>query len=186
VTCETDVHGALTALMLQAACGWAAPPFFADLTVRHPTNDNAELLWHCGNFPHALAAGTGDGFLGTHFVIPPHRPGTGNFQIRGGEVTIARFDGIGGQYSLLMGHGQGTAGPFTLGTYLWVEVPDWPLWEERVIRGPYIHHVAGIHGRWAPALYEATRYLPGLRPDPVQPSEAEIQAYLRSSHAQSE
>jgi hypothetical protein len=38
----------------------------------------------------------------------------------------------------------------------------------------------------APALYEATRYLPGVRPDPVQPTEAEIQAYLRSSHAQSE
>jgi L-fucose isomerase-like protein len=179
VTCETDVHGALTALMLQAAAGWASPPFFADLTVRHPTNDNAELLWHCGNFPHALARDAEKAFLGTHFVIPPHRPGTGNFEIRGGEVTIARFDGLQGEYSLLMGHGRGTEGPFTLGTYLWVEVPDWPLWEERVIRGPYIHHVAGIHGRWAPALYEACRYLPGLKPDPVQPTEAEMRAYLR-------
>jgi len=181
VTCETDVHGALTALMLQAASGWASPPFFADLTVRHPTNDNAELLWHCGNFPHTLAKEPAEAFLGTHFVIPPHRPGTGNFEIRGGEVTIARFDGLQGEYSLLMGHGRGTAGPFTLGTHLWVEVPDWPLWEERVIRGPYIHHVAAVHGWVAPALYEATRYIPGLRPDPVQPTEAEIQAYLRGS-----
>jgi hypothetical protein len=118
-------------------------------------------------------------FLGTHFVIPPHRPGTGNFAIRGGDVTVARFDGIGGEYSLLMGHGRGTEGPFTLGTYLWMEVPDWPLWEERIVRGPYIHHVAGIHGRFAPALYEATRYIPGLKPDPVQPTADEIGAYLR-------
>ena len=160
VTCETDIHGALSALLLKAAAFESTPPFFADLTVRHPTNNNAELLWHCGNFPHSLVKEPNAAFLGTHFVIPPHRPGTGNFEIKGGDVTIARFDGIGGEYSLLMGHGRGTKGPFTLGTYLWVEVGDWPLWEERLVRGPYIHHVAGIHGQYAPALYEATRSFP--------------------------
>jgi L-fucose isomerase-like protein len=183
VTCETDVHGALTTVMLQAAAGGTSPVFFADLTQRHPTNENAELLWHCGNFPHALARGEESEektFLGTHFVIPPHRPGTGNFEIRGGEITIGRFDGIGGDYSLLMGHARGVPGPYTLGTYLWAEVPDWSLWEERVIRGPYIHHVGGVHGLFAPALYEATRYIPGLRPDPVQPTESELQAFMRS------
>ena len=179
VTCETDIHGALSAVLLQAAARWGTPPFFADLTVRHPTNENAELLWHCGNFPHSLVKGPAGAFLGPHFVIPPHRPGTGNFAIRGGDVTVARFDGIGGEYSLLMGHGRGTEGPFTLGTYLWMEVPDWPLWEERIVRGPYIHHVAGIHGKLAPALFEATRYIPGLKPDPVQPTAEEIGAYLR-------
>jgi L-fucose isomerase-like protein len=179
VTCETDIHGALSALLLQAAARGSTPPFFADLTVRHPTNENAELLWHCGNFPLSLVKEPNTAFLGTHFVIPPHRPGTGNFEIKGGDVTLARFDGIGGEYSLLMGHGRGTDGPFTLGTYLWVEVPNWPMWEERIVRGPYIHHVAGIHGMYAPALYEATRYIPGLKPDPVQPTAEQIGAYLR-------
>jgi L-fucose isomerase-like protein len=181
VTCETDIHGALTEVMLQAAAGWSTPPFLADLTQRHPANDNGELLWHCGNFPNALAETAGPKFLGTHFVIPPHRPGTGNFAIRGGEVTIARFDGIDGEYSLLMGHARGTPGPYNLGTYLWVEVGDWPAWEERVVRGPYVHHVAVIHGSFAPALYEATRYLPGMRPDPVEPTAGEIAAWLRGS-----
>ena len=55
VACETDIHGALTALMLQAAAQWVSPIFFADWTIRHPQNDNAELLWHCGPFPAALA-----------------------------------------------------------------------------------------------------------------------------------
>jgi L-fucose isomerase-like protein len=181
VTCETDIHGALSALLLQEAARGATPPFFADLTVRHPTNENAELLWHCGNFPHSLARKPNAAFLGTHFVIPPHRPGTGNFEIKGGDITIARFDGIGGEYSLLMGHGRGIDGPFTLGTYLWVEVPDWPLWEERIIRGPYIHHVAGIHGKYAAALFEATRYIPGLKADPVQPTAEQIGAFLRGT-----
>ena len=179
VTCETDLHGALSALLLQGAARGSTPPFFADLTVRHPTNDNAELLWHCGNFPHSLVKETNTAFLGTHFVIPPHRPGTGNFQIKGGDLTVARFDGVDGKYSLLMGHGRGIDGPFTLGTYLWMEVGDWPMWEERIVRGPYIHHVAGIHGRFAPALYEAVRYIPGLAADPVQPTAEEIGAWLR-------
>jgi L-fucose isomerase-like protein len=181
VTCETDIHGALSALLLQGAARWSSPVFFADLTVRHPTNNNAELLWHCGNFPHSLVKEPNTAFLGTHFVIPPHRPGTGNFQIKGGDVTVARFDGVNGEYSLLMGHGRGTEGPFTLGTYLWMEVPNWPMWEERIVRGPYIHHVAGIHGSYAPALHEATRFIPGIKADPVQPTAEEIGTWLRGS-----
>jgi hypothetical protein len=44
-----------------------------------------------------------------------------------------------------------------------------------------VHHVAGIHGRHAAALYEACRYIPALEPDPVEPTEAEIQSWLRGS-----
>ncbi len=181
VTCETDVHGALTAVMLYAAANGTTPPFFADLTQRHPTNDNGELLWHCGNFPNALAEEGGPNFIGTHFVIPPHRPGTGNFAIKGGDLTIARFDGLDGEYSLLIGHGRSTRGPYNLGTYLWVEFDDWPKWEEHVVRGPYVHHVAAIHGSYAPALYEATRFIPGMRPDPVEPNEEQIKGWLRGN-----
>ncbi|MGE5554376.1 MAG: hypothetical protein ACM3XZ_10785 [Betaproteobacteria bacterium] len=42
-----------------------------------------------------------------------------------------------------------------------------------------MHHVAAVHGQVAPALYEACRYIPGLAPDPVEPSAAEIEAWLR-------
>ena len=53
--CETDIHGAITAVIMQAVTMGESVPFFADVTVRHPENDNAELLWHCGNFPPSLA-----------------------------------------------------------------------------------------------------------------------------------
>jgi hypothetical protein len=101
--------------------------------------------------------------------------------IQDGPVTIARMDGDHGEYSLLMGHATAVTGPVTRGTYVWVEVGDWPLWEEHIIRGPYVHHVAGIHGHRAAALHEACRYIPGLAPDPVEPAEAEIQAWLRGA-----
>jgi len=54
-TCETDVLGTVGSAMMLGATRKETIPFFADITVRHPTNDNAELLWHCGPFPASLA-----------------------------------------------------------------------------------------------------------------------------------
>ena len=48
VVCETDIHGAITAVMAEAADLNRIPSFFADWTVRHPDNENGELLQHCG------------------------------------------------------------------------------------------------------------------------------------------
>ncbi|MBM3706160.1 MAG: fucose isomerase, partial [Actinobacteria bacterium] len=182
VACETDIHGVLSSVMLQAAASQDTPTFFADLTIRHPENNNAELLWHCGNFPYALCSPSCERcFIGGHPVIPPYRPGPANFELKPGKITIARFDGMEGQYSLFMGQGKSTEGPLNFGTYLWLEVPDWKMWEEKLIYGPYVHHVAAVHDHCAAALYEATRYIPGLKPDPAQPTEDEICAYLRGS-----
>ncbi len=179
IACETDVHGAVTSVMLQAAVRGAKPTFFADLTVRHPENDNAELLWHCGPFPTCLADEGCKPSVSGHYILETGEPGVTECRIKGGPVTIARFDGDFGEYSLLMGHAQGTVGPHNRGTYVWVEVDNWPLWEEHIIRGPYIHHVANVHGHVAPVLYEACRFIPGLEPDPVEPTEEEIKAWLR-------
>ena len=46
------------------------------------------------------------------------------------------------------------------------------------MEGPYIHHCAGVYGKAAAAIYEAVKYIPGLKADPVFPSEEEIRAYL--------
>ncbi len=175
VGCETDIHGALTALMLQAAAG--SPTFCADLTVRHPENDNAELLWHCGPFPSCLAAeGVEKKVIG--YDDPKNAvSGMGQWRIRGGPPTVGRLDGDNGEYSVFMGHARGTDGPYTRGTYLWIEVDDWLEWEERLIYGPYIHHVTGVHGHVAPVLFEACKYVPGLKPDPVGVDERALRAY---------
>ena len=179
VTCETDIHGAITAVLAQGAALGQTAPFFADLTVRHPEDDNGELLFHCGNFPVSLVAEGCTPRFRTHFLFDSHAPGTHESEIKGGPVSIARFDGDHGEYSLFLGRAKGIKGPYTRGTYVWVEVSDWPLWEERLVKGPYVHHCVGIHGDVIPALYEACNYIPGLKPDAVDPTEAEIQAWLR-------
>lgn len=38
VVCETDIHGAITSLMVEAAGMGESRSFFADWTIRHPDN----------------------------------------------------------------------------------------------------------------------------------------------------
>ncbi|WP_419872836.1 L-fucose/L-arabinose isomerase family protein [Candidatus Pristimantibacillus sp. PTI5] len=180
VTCETDIHGAITSVMVQAATLNQHPTFFADLTIRHPENANGELLFHCGNFPVSLSV-ENKPKLRKHFLFDDHAPGTHEGEIKGGEMTLARFDGDHGDYQLFLGKARGIQGPYTRGSYVWVEVNDWPLWEEKLVKGPYVHHSVGIHANAIPALYEACSYIPGLTPDPVDPTEQQIQAWLRGS-----
>jgi len=175
--CETDLHGGVTAVLVQAAAGASSPVFLADMTVRHPENENAELLWHCGVFPHSLKK------EGTRSAITDHYgsglPGAGQWEIRGGQLTIARFDGTTGDYRLLATSGRVVDGPVTNGTYAWVEFKDWPEMEHRLINGPYIHHCVGIHADVMPAFFQAARYLPGITLDLVDPTALEIERQLR-------
>jgi L-fucose isomerase-like protein len=177
VICETDIHGAVTACLLQSAALNETPPFFADLTIRHPENDNAVLLWHCGAFPISLAEAGASPKVGEHFIMPGPEAGVGHWRIRGGDITVARFAEQEGVYRLAFGEGRGTTGPHTVGTYLWLEVNDWAAWERKFIRGPYIHHVAAIHGRLAPVLYEMCRYIPDLAADPIDQSTEALEGF---------
>ena len=54
LSCETDVNGAVTMAILRAVVLNRQAEFLADLTIRHPENENAELLWHCGPFAYSL------------------------------------------------------------------------------------------------------------------------------------
>jgi L-fucose isomerase-like protein len=163
VACETDIHGAITSIMVQAAGMGATPSFFVDWSVRHPENDNGELLQHCGPWPISLAKKRAK--LDRPFAFPDHCPGSVVAEIKGGEVSLFRFDGDGGEYGMLMGTAKGIDGPATQGTYLWVEVPNWQRVESMIVRGPYVHHATGIHGNLLPVIFEALTYLPGVRAD---------------------
>lgn len=179
VACETDICGAVSAIMAQAATFNKSKVIFADITIRHPHDDNSELLWHCGPFPPSLKKEGSTGKVEYHNIIEGHIPGTCSWEVKGGDVSIVRFDGIKGKYNLFAGQAQGTTGPHTQGTYLWIKVGDWPKWEEKLIYGPYIHHVAAVHGKISPVLYEAARYIDDLALDAIEPGEDEIRDFLR-------
>ncbi len=172
--CETDIHGAITALMVEAASREGKRSFFADWTVRHPDNENGELLQHCGPWPISVAKQKPT--LG--YPLAFDYPGSVAAEAKGGLMTLARFDGDNGEYSLLLGNAKGLPGPYTKGTYVWVEVENLKRLEAKVVEGPYIHHCVGIHEDVVPVLYEACKYI-GIAPDLYDPIEEKVKAYLR-------
>ena len=172
--CETDIHGAITALMVEAASLDDKRSFFADWTVRHPDNENGELLQHCGPWPISVAREKPS----ITYPLAFDYPGAVAAEAKHGQVTLARFDGDNGEYSLLLGNAKGIDGPYTKGTYLWVEVENLKRLEAKIVEGPYIHHCVGIHANVVPVLYEACKYM-GIKPDLYDPIEEDVKAYLR-------
>ncbi|MGG5402509.1 L-fucose/L-arabinose isomerase family protein [Clostridioides difficile] len=179
VVCETDIHGAITSVIAQSAAMGKTPPFFADWTVAHPTNKNGELLQHCGCYPISLTKEGEKAKFGIPFALESGCVGSSFAEIKGGNISLLRFDGDNGEYSLLLGHAKGIEGPYIQGTYLWVEVENLTRLEDKLVTGPYVHHCVGIHHDVLPAIYEACKYLPDLNLDFYDDVEEDVKAWIR-------
>lgn len=175
VTCETDIHGVISELIVEAATLGQHRAMFADVNNRHPENQNGELLQHLGVFPYSTAK-TKPVLPESHFVFD--YPGSVAFEAKPGTLSLCRFDGDNGEYSLLMGNAEVIEGPYNQGTFVWVEFDNLARMETKLVYGPYIHHIAAVHDEVVPVLYEACKYL-GIQPDFYDPIEENVQAYLR-------
>lgn len=158
VSCESDLHGAITMALLSCASLGKKVPFFGEFTVRHPDDPNGELLWHCGPFAYSLKK---DGCPCKNVNMRQW------FQVKDGHYTVARFDQDDGRYSLLAGTCESMVGPYTFGTYLWAKFKNLPAWERKLVEGPYIHHMAEIEGDYTEELREFCKFVPALAPDSV-------------------
>ncbi len=174
IVCETDIHGAITALIAEAAAMNEMRGFFADWTIRHPDIENGELLQHCGPWPVSVAKEK----PALTYPLAFDHPGSITAEAKHGELTLCRFDGDNGEYSLLLGNAKGVDGPKGMGTYLWIETDNIKRLEAKIVEGPYIHHCVGIHKNVVPVLYEACKYI-GVKSDLYDPIEEDIKAYLR-------
>lgn len=105
-SCEADVNGTLTLVLLRALSG--APSFIADLVSVDAASDTA-VLWHCGLAPAAMAdpEATIRGTIHSNRKLPL----LFEFPLRPGRVTLARLtqrhleDGVNG-YRLVVGGGE--------------------------------------------------------------------------------
>ena len=163
VSCESDMLGGITMCILSCATLGEKFPFFGEFTARHPSNPNAELIWHCGPFAYQVGdPKLHEPYLHTDFTLKGSiRAG---FEVARGNYSIARLDALGGEYSMLMGTFKGVEGPFTRGNYVWGEFKDWPKFEQAVIFGPYVHHMAEVEGDVIRRLKEFCRYT-GIKAD---------------------
>jgi L-fucose isomerase-like protein len=160
---ESDIHGAISSLLLRRANFEAEPVYLAEFTTRHPEDDNGVLIWHAGA-PVSLAHPEEKVKIGHHWILPSPLSGMTHFQLKDGPITVARFDGDLGAYKLAVGQGVTMDGPKTLNNYVWLKVDDWPYWERTLMEGPFIHHCAMAYGHFGDVLAEACKFIPELEP----------------------
>ena len=159
ISCESDMHCALTMALLKCASLGKDKPFLGEFTVRHPENRNAELLWHCGPFPLSVKAQDSTARLVNQREW---------FRAKDGTYTVARIDQQSGDYMILPLVCNTTEGPQTHGTYLWGEFEDLQKIEDRLIDGPYIHHFVEIKGDYTKEIEEFCKYFPNLKVDKIK------------------
>ena len=159
VSCESDMHAALTMVLLKSATLGEGKPLFGEFTVRHPKDPNAELLWHCGPFPLSEKAPDSEARLVNQREW---------FRARDGIYTVARIDReTGGSYKILPLVAPTVSGPKTHGTYLWVGFDNLPSVEAKLLDGPYIHHFVEIRGDVSREIREFCKYVPTLSVDTI-------------------
>lgn len=156
ISCESDIHCAMTMALLKTATLGQGKPVFGEFTVRHPEKKNVELLWHCGQFPLSQKAPDSEAKLVNQREW---------FRGKDGTYTAARIDQESGNYMLLPILCKTTDGPKTSGTYIWAEFEDLQKVENRLMQGPYIHHFIEIEGDYRKELDEFCRFVPNLSLD---------------------
>ncbi len=159
ISCESDMHCAMTMALLKCATLGEGKPLFGEFTVRHPENKNGELLWHCGPFPISQKVESG---IDSEARLVNQRSW---FRAKDGTYTVARLDQDGGNYTLLPLVCTTTPGPQTHGTYIWGEFENLQAVEDKLLDGPYIHHFVEMLGDWRKELKEFTKYFPNLKID---------------------
>jgi len=163
VSAETDIHGAISSILAEAAAGDGYPSFFPEFTIRHPENDNAVLLWHASAPLSFMHPKTGRAKILAPWILK-NLPATSlQFRVKDGDLTVCRFDGSGGDYVLGVGEGRTVDGPDTREVYCWMESDNWPAWEKKLIKGPYVHHCSAVYGKCAAILENSAKYIPFMR-----------------------
>ncbi len=159
---ESDLLAAVSSIMLEAARASDTPSFVPDMTIRHPDNPNAVLLWHFGA-PLSLRADAASVKVDLPWILKSLPTGLVHFKLKDGPLTVCRFAGSSGEYRFGCGEGHSVDGPYTQEFYTWCAVDDWPTWERQLIEGPYIHHCSCVHEHCADVFEEAARFMPGLK-----------------------
>jgi L-fucose isomerase-like protein len=148
-SCEADVNGTITQLILQTMSG--EPAFGTDLVAIIAEHD-AIALWHCGLAPLAMAHPQEKPRVTNH--VGRKLPLIMDFGLKPGVITIARLNELNGVYRLVVGRAQmldepkpfhGTSGLMRF------ERPAAAVMDT-IIREGLEHHISITYGDYVDAL----------------------------------
>ncbi|MGM0366543.1 MAG: L-fucose/L-arabinose isomerase family protein [Actinomycetota bacterium] len=150
--CEVDIHGALTMLVQYLASFKKTVPHFIDWTIQHQEDENSFLAWHCGNAPASLRCSSCKPVLNSHSILGRQIGyeksfGTAEFQLKEGEVTLARLGETDGRFRMLIAKGEAYRDDRNLrGSWKWIRVKDLAGLYRTIIEEGFIHHASMIFG----------------------------------------
>lgn len=161
-SCEADVNGTVTSLLLQALSG--TPAFITDL-VSLEAESNSGVLWHCGLAPFQMADPEAP-ILGT---VHSNRklPLLFEFPLKPGRITLARLHRMApsaaqeNPYQLVIGGGEIVRAPKSFSGTSGVIRFDQPaeLILERVMQHGLEHHFSITYGDFRTELSEFAKQL---------------------------
>jgi L-fucose isomerase-like protein len=162
-SCEVDIYGALTMLVQYRASLSRVAPHFIDWTIQHQELKNTLLAWHCGNAPLSLACKASKPDISYHSILGPslgiaNSMGTGEFQLKPGEVTLCRLQEYGGKFKMLITRGNIIESKqINRGAWSWVKVPDLDKLYNILINEGFVHHASLIHGDYSQIIANACK-----------------------------
>jgi L-fucose isomerase-like protein len=159
-SCEADVNGTLTSLLLQCLSGSQA--FITDLVSIEAESDTG-VFWHCGLAPVGMA----DPDTGVRATIHSNRklPLLFEFPLKPGRITLARLHrSASGEHQLVIGGGNMEAAPRPYGGTCGVVRFDLPAVTvfDRIMRHGLEHHFSITYGDCRAEL-RAFAHFVGLR-----------------------
>ncbi len=155
-SCEVDVNGTITQLMLQWLSG--EPAFGTDL-VSMDMAENVAILWHCGLAPLDMADPTESPKVTIH--SNRHLPLLMEFTLKPGRVTVARLSEATGSYRLVVGSGEMVQAPpsftGTSGTLRFDQPAQKVL--DIIMNEGLEHHLSLTYGDYVPTLLALAKML---------------------------
>ena len=164
-SCEVDIYGALTMLVQYLASLSTTAPHFIDWTIPHQSMPDTFLAWHCGNGPPSLACDGNKVNIRYHSILgeslgPERSQGTGEFQLKPGEVTLCRLQEHDGEFRMVVTTGRAIKSDDKLrGSWSWIQVPDLEQLYSTLVHEGFTHHASLIHGNYTRAIGDACDYL---------------------------
>jgi L-fucose isomerase-like protein len=155
-SCEADVNGTITQLMLQWLSGEQA--FGTDVVGFDLERDNA-VVWHCGQAPLSMA----DPEFQPRGTIHSNRklPLLMEFPLKPGRVTIARLTQARGAYTLVVGSGEMLRAPMSFTGTSGVLRFDRPASDvlNTIMTEGLDHHISLTYGDYVEELLALARML---------------------------
>ena len=155
-SCEADVNGTVTQLMLQWLSG---EPAFGTDVVSFDLEEDKVVVWHCGLAPLSMA----DPEVRPRATIHSNRqlPLLMEFPLKPGRVTVARLSEATGGYRLVVGGAEMLRAPMSFSGTSGVLRFDRPAADvlDTMLSAGLEHHISLTYGDHVPALLALARML---------------------------